>query len=131
MLSKVIPLIIVSMFILPTIAEDIEELPSGFEGVSWAKVVPVKKATFVKFDENSLVDDFAYMAAIPASVFYDKSTGRIYSYPLLFYDDYRKGQEEELSLNARQGLDYFMGAWKIYSGKFTELVYINVDEKPW
>ena len=131
MLRKIIPIIITSMLVLPVIAEDIKELPSGFEGVSWNKVVPIKKATFVKFDENSLVDDFAYMAAIPASVFYDEDTGRIYSYPLLFYDEYVKGKEEMLSLNARQGLDYFMEDWIKYAGKLKEIDYINVDTKPW
>ncbi len=131
MLRKIIPLAIVSMLILPGLAEDIKELPSGFEGVSWSKVVPIKKATFVQFDENSLVDDFAYMAAIPANVFYDEKSERIYSSPLLFYDDYVKGKDEILSLNARQGLDYFMEDWLTYAGKLKEIDYINVKEKPW
>ena len=91
MLRKFLPLAISIMFIFPVIAQEMEELPSGFEGVSWTKVVPIKKACFVRFDENSLVDDFAYMAAVPASVFYDEKTKRIYSYPLLFYDYYKKG----------------------------------------
>ena len=77
MLRKLIPLAIALLLIFPVMAE-IEEIPSGFEGVSWNKVVPIKKACFVKFDENSLVDDFAYLAEIPASVFYDKKTNRIY-----------------------------------------------------
>lgn len=131
MLEKIFPIAIVSLLLMPSLAKEIEELPSGFEGVSWNKVVPVKKATFVKFDENSLVDDFAYMSAIPASVFYDKSSGRIYSYPLLFYEEYKKGKEEELSLNSRQGLDYFMEDWIKYAGKLKEIEYINVNEKPW
>lgn len=131
MLKKLIPFAIVSLLILPVMAEDVEDLPSGFDSISWSKVVPVKKATVVKFDENSLVDDFAYMAAIPASVFYDSGTGRIYSHPLLFYDDYRKNNNEELSLNARQGLDYFMEDWIAYAGKLREIEYINVGGEPW
>ncbi|HEC88484.1 MAG TPA: cell wall-binding repeat-containing protein, partial [Thermoplasmata archaeon] len=131
MLKKIIPLAIVSLLLMPALAKEIEELPSGFEGVSWNKVVPLKKATFVKFDENSLIDDFAYISAIPASVFYDEKTGRMYSYPLLFYEDYKKGKEEELSLNSRQGLDYFMEDWVKYAGKLKEIEYINMNEKPW
>ncbi len=131
MLRRLIPLAIVISLILSVFGEEIKELPSGFEGVSWKKVVPIKKACFVKFDENSLVDDFAYMAAVPASVFYDHGTNRIYSYPLLFYDEYKKGKKEELSLNARQGLDYFMEDWLTYCGKLKEIEYINVEGKPW
>lgn len=131
MLEKIIPIAVVSLLLMPSLAKEIEELPSGFEGVSWNKVVPVKKATFVKFDENSLVDDFAYMSAIPANVFYDENSGRIYSSPLLFYEDYRKGKEEELSLNSRQGLDYFMEDWIKYAGKLKKIEYINMNEKPW
>ncbi len=131
MLRKFLPLAISIMFIFPVIAQEMEELPSGFEGVSWTKVVPIKKACFVRFDENSLVDDFAYMAAVPASVFYDEKTKRIYSYPLLFYDDYKKGNKEELSLNARQGLDYFMEDWLTYCKNLKEIEAINVDKIPW
>jgi len=97
--------------------EDVRKLPSGFEGVSWKKVVPLNKVTLVKFDENSYVDDFAYMAAIPSSVFYDDDTDKIYSNPLLFYESSKQYSKEELSLNARQGLDYFMEDWIAYAGK--------------
>jgi len=131
MFRKIIPFAIVAILLFPAMAEDVKTLPSGFEGVSWTKVVPVSKATVVKFDENSLVDDFAYMAAIPASVFYDEESERIYSHPLLFYNDYVKGNESTLSLNDRQGLDYFMEDWMKYNGKLKEIEYINVNEKPW
>ena len=130
MLKRAISVALVSLLLVPVFAED-TKIPSGFEGVSWEKVVPIKKATFVKFDENSLIDDFAYMAAIPASVFYEKESNKIYSYPLLFYDNYHTGKEEELSLNHRQGLDYFMEDWLTYAGKLKEIEYINVENKPW
>lgn len=131
MLKKLLPIAIVILFLMPLGIAQTKELPSGFSGVSWAKVVPVKKATFVKFDDDSLVDDFAYMSAIPASVFYDNDTGRIYSHPLLFYNDYTKGNESKLSLNDRQGLNYFMEDWNTYSKKLKQIEYINVDGKPW
>ena len=130
MLKKMLPVAIAILLIVPIgIAQ--KDIPSGYEGVSWTKVVPLKKACLVKFDENSLIDDFAYMAAIPASTFYDTETDRIYSYPVLFYNDYIKGNETTLSLNDRQGLDYFMEDWISYNKGLNEIEYINVDGKPW
>ncbi len=131
MLKKMFPVAVALLLLLPIGIAQEENIPSGYEGVSWAKVVPLKKACIVKFDENSLVDDFAYMAAIPASTFYDTETDRIYSYPVLFYNDYVKGNETMLSLNDRQGLDYFMEDWISYNKGLKEIEYINVDGKPW
>ena len=72
--------------------------------------IPIKKVTFVKFDESSYIDDYAYLAAIPASIFrYD---GKIYAYPLLFYDDFKPKNKHELSLNSSQGIKYFMEDWE-------------------
>ena len=80
MLKKMLPVAIAILLIVPIgIAQ--KDIPSGYEGVSWTKVVPLKKACLVKFDENSLVDDFAYMAAIPASTFYDAETCLLYTSP--------------------------------------------------
>ncbi|MEA2053984.1 MAG: hypothetical protein U9O96_02535 [Candidatus Thermoplasmatota archaeon] len=111
---------------------DVRELPSGFKGVTWKKVVPLNKVTLVKFDENSYIDDFAYMAAIPSSVFYDEKTDKVYSNPLLFYEDEREFSKEELSLNGRQGLNYFMEDWMSYCGRVGKIVSINIgNERPW
>ncbi|MCD6237554.1 MAG: hypothetical protein J7K13_06360, partial [Thermoplasmata archaeon] len=60
--------------ILPAVTADsnVKENIKGYDkGVSWANVVPLKKVTFVNFDENSYVDDYAYLASIPTTVFYD------------------------------------------------------------
>ncbi len=125
-MKSAIIIIISIMMIMPVFAQE-KNIISGFDGVSWNKVVPVKKTTFVKFDEKSFLDDFAYIASIPASVFYDKETNKIYSYPLLFYQDYNK----EKYLNARQGIDYFMEDWIKYCGNLTAVNYINVEQEPW
>ncbi len=128
---------IVAMMVLTPLlslsyGEDVRELPSGFDGVSWKKVVPLNKVTLVKFDENSYVDDFAYMAAIPSSVFYDDNTDKIYSNPLLFYEPSKQYSKEELSLNARQGLNYFMEDWIAYTKKLGKVEAINLgNERPW
>ncbi|MEM2259293.1 MAG: hypothetical protein QXE46_05305 [Candidatus Thermoplasmatota archaeon] len=124
-MKHAIVVIISIMLLAPVFAQE-KIIYAGFEGISWKKVIPVKKATFVKFDENSFLDDFAYLASIPASVFYDKETDKIYSYPLLFYQDYSK----EKYLNARQGLDYFMEDWIKYCGKLS-IDYINIEQEPW
>ncbi|RLF63387.1 MAG: hypothetical protein DRN33_04180, partial [Thermoplasmata archaeon] len=91
---------------LPAVTADsnIRENVKGYDkGVSWANVVPLKKVTFVNFDENSYLDDYAYLAAVPTTVFYD-GNGRLFSYPLLYYQDpYPVKEDKERSLNARQG----------------------------
>ncbi|HHH77994.1 MAG TPA: hypothetical protein ENL18_02125 [Thermoplasmatales archaeon] len=128
----VVAMMLVSPLLSLSYGEDVRELPSGFDGVSWKKVVPVNKVTLVKFDENSYVDDFAYMAAIPSSVFYDGSTDKIYSNPLLFYQGEKDFSKEELSLNAGQGLNYFMEDWIAYNGRLGKIESINMgNEKPW
>lgn len=111
--------------------EDVVTIPSGFEGVSWRDVVPLNKATLVQFDENSYIDDFAYLAAVPSTVFYDEKTDKLYSNPLLFYEESMERSKEELSLNARQGLDYFMEDWITYTGRPKKIEYINVEGTPW
>ncbi|MCD6236520.1 MAG: hypothetical protein J7K13_01010, partial [Thermoplasmata archaeon] len=84
----------------------------------------------VNFDENSYVDDYAYLASIPTTVFYDKDAGRLFSYPLLYYQDpYPVKEDKEKSLNARQGIDYFMEDWMSYcNGRLDGMTLINVDK---
>jgi hypothetical protein len=112
--------------ILPTtLAVDVGRV-SGFDkGVSYASVVPLKKVTFVNFDEDSYLDDYAYLAAVPTDVF--QEDGRLFSYPLLFYQDSLDLKDQRLlSLNARQGLDYFMEDWMEYCRVLDKLTAINV-----
>ncbi|HEC89816.1 MAG TPA: hypothetical protein ENI44_04470, partial [Thermoplasmatales archaeon] len=105
---------------------------NGFsKGVSWTPIVPLKKITFVDFDENNLLDDYSYLASIPTSVFYDKNDNKIYSHPLLYYQDpYPVKKDRERSLNARQGLDYFMEDWMGYcNGRLDGMTLINVPQE--
>ncbi|HEC86924.1 MAG TPA: hypothetical protein ENI49_03530, partial [Thermoplasmatales archaeon] len=109
---------------------NIKEGVKGFDkGVSWQPVVPLKKVTFINFDENSYLDDYAYLAAVPTTVFYDKTSGRLFSYPLLYYQDpYPVEDDKERSLNARQGIDYFMEDWMSYcNGRLDQMILVNVD----
>jgi hypothetical protein len=103
----------------------------GFsKGISWKPVVPLKKVTFVNYDENSILDDYAYLAAVPTTVFYDKNTDNLISYPLLFYQNEEPGlTQKELSLNAYPGIKYFMDDWMTYSyNQLDQMTLINVPE---
>jgi hypothetical protein len=115
--------------ILPGISVEATVNASGFDkGPSYKPVVPMKKVTFVNFDENTYLDDYAYLAAVPTSVFNDGN--KLFSNPLLFYqDEYPVKEDKERSLNARQGLDYFMEDWMGYcNGKADQMTLINVPK---
>ena len=102
-------------------------MPSGFDkGPSYTSVVPTKKVTFVNYDENEIFDDYAYLAAVPTSVFnYD---GTLVSNPLLFYQDQMRIEEDKyLSLDAYTGIKYFMEDWESYCNQMDQMTLINVD----
>ena len=97
----------------------------GFKGVSWKEVVPIKKVTFVGFDEESILDDYSFLASIPANVFYDEKSGKIISNPLLYYDPPRS----ESSLDSNEGIHYFMEDWITYCGGILDQIQvINVKD---
>ncbi|MCD6411808.1 MAG: hypothetical protein J7L20_05235 [Thermoplasmata archaeon] len=133
-LSSGIALLILLSIVSPTISAktNIPERFKGFnKGVSWKPVLPLKKVTFVNFDKDSYLDDYAYLAAVPTAVFYDKSRDRLISHPLLFYQDpYLVKDEKERTLDARKGIDYFMEDWLSYcNGRMDQMVLINVDRE--
>ncbi|MCX6664543.1 MAG: hypothetical protein NT038_00560 [Euryarchaeota archaeon] len=123
-------LMVISTIIPATIA-DTSATPGFDRGVSWKSMTPLKKVTFVNFDEESVLDDYAYLAAVPTAVFYDKNEKQIYSNPLLFYQDaYISDDDEERTLNARQGIDYFMEDWMSYCGGYIDqMTLINVPKQ--
>jgi hypothetical protein len=104
--------------------KDTKVTDSGFEGVSFAEVIPQRAAMLVQHDSQSYIDDYAYLAGVPASVYYDESSDKLISYPLLFYEDPNQGSGEDLILNAGQGVDYFMEDWMTYSDE--ELDYLQL-----
>jgi hypothetical protein len=100
------------------------------EGVSWKPVVPIKNAILVNYDGESYIDDFAYLASVPAAVFYSQSEERIFSSPLLFYQRSEELIDEEKVLNAAQGVDYFLEDWLTYSdGTFDNVQFINIPSE--
>ena len=101
----------------------------GFDkGPSYLPVVPFKKVTLVNYDEEKPLDDYAFVAAVPTAVFKDQKFNRLFSHPLLYYQDERRVEDDrERSLNARQGLDYFMEDWmSCCSNKLDEIIAINI-----
>jgi hypothetical protein len=131
-LFVLILLLLTSSILIPvTFAADDTSFIKGFEkGVSWDSVVPMKKATFVNYDDESYLDDYAYLAAIPTSVFNDGEN--LYSHPLLFYQDRASetSEPEEITLDARTGIDYFMEDWSSYCfDKLDKIITINVPKE--
>ncbi|MDH7507029.1 MAG: cell wall-binding repeat-containing protein, partial [Candidatus Thermoplasmatota archaeon] len=83
----------------------------------------------VNFDEESYLDDYAYLSAVPTTVF--NNGEKLFSYPLLFYqDEYPINDYIEKSLNAREGIDYFMEDWMGYcNGQLDQMTLINVPKQ--
>lgn len=103
------------------------DLPT-FNSVSWNRVSVANKATFVGFDPESYLDDYCYLSAVPASVFYDLPSETIMSHPLLFYNDPMEASSKELrTYNDHQGLDYFMQDFNAVAGNLDMVDYVNMD----
>ena len=132
MLRKGIVLITIILLLTITFAgcfgpEDVAETKpkeAGFEGVSHAQVIPVKAAMLVQHDSESYTDDYAYLAGVPASVFFDDNSNKLISYPLLYYDEPGKASGQDLVLNGGQGVEYFMEDWMTYSDGELDLLQI-------
>jgi hypothetical protein len=115
--------------IFPTVIADKIGYIEGFDkGLSYESVVPLKRVTMVNFDKDGILDDYAYLAAIPTAVF--NSDGKLFSNPLLFYQDtYPVKDDKERTLDARQGLDYFMEDWMTYCyGQMDKMTLINLPK---
>lgn len=135
-IKNILVLVIAGMFLtgalLPmvTARKTSVDWVKGFDkGIPWQPFVPLKKTTFVGFDKESYVDDYAYLASIPASVFSDGE--KLFANPLLFFqpkDTYPEDDEYRF-LNDYQGTKYLMEDWMGYcDGKLDKLTTINVDK---
>jgi hypothetical protein len=129
-------LIILTVFLMltvsvvnPVLGDKTVKTKDGFtKGVSHLPVKPVEKVTMVNYDENSFLDDYAYLASVPTAIF--KYDDKLISHPVVYYQDEIDIEEEnKSSLNARQGLDYFMEDWMSYcNNKMDKATLINVDK---
>ncbi len=132
MLAIIISILVLGGSILPSVlADSSKTYASSFDrGVSWKPYTPLKKTTFVQFDNETYLDDYAYLSAIPTTVFYDKNKDQLYSNPLLYYqDEHLSDEDKERSLNAYQGIDYFMEDWMSYcNGYLDQMTLINLGK---
>lgn len=100
---------------------------SETNGIAWKPLVPIKKATFVEYDPDSYLDDYAYLASIPSSIFHQD--GKLYASPLLFYEKEWNGTDKEKVLNSVQGVKYFMEDWINCSGRELDVIeYIKMPK---
>jgi hypothetical protein len=129
--KKVILLMIVILFLAGSFAPLIQGLDTGVyqgfdKGPSYTSVVPMKKVTFVNFDEDSYIDDYAYLASIPTAIFNEQN--KLFSHPLLFYQDKLEYNDDKYrSLDAYTGIYYFMQDYMSYcNGKLDQMTLINL-----
>ena len=61
-------------------------LPEGFESISYRDMTSVNKVTLISHDRTGIVDDYAYLAEVPASVFHSSGSERVFMNPVLFYE---------------------------------------------
>jgi len=130
--AVVFVMIMASFSLLTTTAPTVgskEMKYSGFSGVSWDGVVPINKALFVNYDTESFVDDYAYLAAVPASTFYSDSQEEIFSNPVLFYEPEIPGDDHR-TMNANPGIHYLMEDVLTYAGgQLDSLQMINIPSE--
>ena len=110
-------------------AADSAHIKSFEKGLTYKPFETLKKVTFVNFDKETLIDDYAYLASIPASVFNDGET--IFTSPLMFFQPRNTYPEDDeyRFLNDYQAIQYLMEDWMEYSnGRIDQLNTINVEE---
>ena len=128
-LTLFITFILITGIFIPMVQSKGTYYITGFDkGPSYKPVAPMKKITFVNFDTESYVDDYAYLAAVPTAVFNEGE--KLISHPLLFYQDEIKENEMKYqSLNAYKGIKYFMEDWMSYcNNELDQMTLINVDK---
>lgn len=131
--TVIILILLISSVIAPSALADNKNIgEKGFNrGVSWAPIVPMKRLTFIGYDDDSIIDDLAYLSSVPSSVFYDNENKILYNNPLLFYEDEHVVEEDkERIFNTRQGIDYFMEDWVSYcNGYMDQVTLVNVPKE--
>ena len=131
--KALIILLVISIVLAGTLlpigqATNIKNFKGCNKGPSYTYVVPTKKTTFVGFDEDSYLDDYAYLAAVPTAVF--KDDGKLISHPLLYYQEKLDYDDEKYrSLDAYEGIKFFMEDWMSYcNGQLDQMTLINVPK---
>ena len=112
-----------------SLPSDRSKTSHSFESIAWNRMSVANKVTFIGYDEDSFLDDYSYLASVPASVFYDKASDNIYSHPLLYYNEpYETDDVTKRTYNDHQGLSYFMDDFLTVAGEIDTIEYVNMKE---
>ena len=131
--NSLIAIIVISMFlagtVIPIVNAANHELIGFGKGVTWKPLVPTKEVTFVNFDKESYLDDYAYLAAVPTSVFNEGNN--LVSHPLLYFQEKLDYEDDKYRiLDAYDGIEYFMEDWMNYSkSELDQMTLINVPKQ--
>lgn len=99
---------ILQVFPLTDLGEAKPILPEGFEGVSYTDMTSIDKATIINHDREGTLDDYAYIAEVPASVFRYAEGDRVIMNPVLFYEKPRETSDVERTDNTYPAINYYM-----------------------
>ena len=137
-LQKKFVLVVICCFLLVAIApltqgEKIDYIEGFDNGPSYTSIVPLQKVTFVGYDDETYLDDYSYLASLPTAVFREQNGDRLFSHPIMFYQDELDldGMYDKYrSLDAYQGIEYFMEDWVGYcdNDELEQMTLINVDK---
>jgi len=134
--NRILSFFIIGMFALGsliplTLSTDNIQRDGFDKGPSYTSVVPMKKVTFINFDENTLLDDYAYLAAVPTAVFKDQEKDILFSHPLLFYQDRIQSDDEQHKiLDSYTGIEFFMEDFMSYSqNMLDQMILVNLEKE--
>ncbi len=91
-------------------------IPVGFQGVSYRDMTSINKATLIEQDGDGILDDFAYLAEVPASAFNSKGSDRVFMNPVLFYEPPKDTSDAQRTMDPYQGIGYLMEDMVTLSG---------------
>ena len=92
-------------------------VPVGFEGVSYRDMTSINKATLINHDGNGILDDFAYLAEVPASAFHSEGSDRVFMNPVLFYEPPKDTSDPQRTMNPYPAVGYLMEDMMTLSGE--------------
>ncbi|MGA1872528.1 MAG: hypothetical protein ACMUHY_02555 [Thermoplasmatota archaeon] len=106
-------------------------LPAGYESVSYEDMTPIDKVTLIDHDREGIEDDFAFLAAVPASVFRSEDDSRVFMNPVLFYEPPRETSDEEKVHNTYPAVSYMMeDLMTVADGELDRMELIGFDGAP-
>jgi len=120
--------LVLSAYPLTISGDGAQALPGGSKGISYSPTVPVDKATLINMDRQGILDDYAYIAAVPASVFNTGASDRTVASPVLFYEPPIETPDEERVQDTYPGVGYLMDdLMTISDGEMDRLVLVGFD----